>query len=435
MRPFIPLGACAALALATLLGCNPLDYGGTSGLTVRPRETEPVRAGPLEVVHEFNGPMPTGVAVSHDGRIFVNYPRWEDPVQFTVAEIRDGQEVPFPSAEANAGDTPDSLFSVQSVVVDPRNRLWALDTGSENMGPIKGIDWPKLVCIDLDTNQVIKTIRFPAGVIHEKTYLNDVRFDLRRNDAGMAFITDSSSDGPNGIIVVDLATGRSWRKLNDHPSTRADVTFQPVVEGERLLLRKPGEPSMPVMVGSDGIAIRHDGSRLIYCPLSSRRLHSVSTDALADPGMPDEQVAKTVNGEERDFASDGLESDAEGRLYLTDWENNAIRVRLGENDYQTIAQGPRLLWPDTLALATNGYLYVTANQLHRQAKFHDGEDRRQRPFYLFRLKVDADPVMLRPQVTVEVPTTAPADTQPAYDVGADEPATGESTTDAPDVTQ
>jgi hypothetical protein len=30
--------------------------------------------GELELVHAFDGPMPTGVSVSSTGRIFVNYP-------------------------------------------------------------------------------------------------------------------------------------------------------------------------------------------------------------------------------------------------------------------------------------------------------------------------------------------------------------------------
>jgi sugar lactone lactonase YvrE len=53
-------------------------------------------------------------------------------------------------------------------------------------------------------------------------------------------------------------------------------------------------------------------------------------------------------------------------------------------------------WPDTLSLASDGHLYVTANQLHRQAKFHNGNDLRRRPFYLFRVPVrEATPVLLR----------------------------------------
>jgi hypothetical protein len=31
--------------------------------------------------------------VSHQGRIFVNFPKWGDEVQFTVPEIRDGSSI------------------------------------------------------------------------------------------------------------------------------------------------------------------------------------------------------------------------------------------------------------------------------------------------------------------------------------------------------
>src|SRR3982750_4720825 len=89
--------------------------------------------GELELVHAFaDGPMPTGVSVSHLGRIFVNFPKWGDDVRFTVAEVRDGQAVAYPSEAFNRTDPADlsaALVSVQSVVVDPRDRLWMLDTG------------------------------------------------------------------------------------------------------------------------------------------------------------------------------------------------------------------------------------------------------------------------------------------------------------------
>jgi hypothetical protein len=41
-------------------------------------------------VHQFFGAMPTGVTVSHGGRLFVCCPKWGDDVGFTVAELRDG---------------------------------------------------------------------------------------------------------------------------------------------------------------------------------------------------------------------------------------------------------------------------------------------------------------------------------------------------------
>jgi len=56
---------------------------------------------------------------------------------------------------------------------------------------------------------------------------------------------------------------------------------------------------------------------------------------------------------------------------------------------------PRLMWTDLMSIATDGYLYITANQLHRQAKYQQGKDLRQKPYMLFRVRLDAQPVLLR----------------------------------------
>jgi sugar lactone lactonase YvrE len=357
-------------------------------------------AGQLEVVAVFNGAMPTGVTVSHTGRIFVNFPRWGDPVDFTVAELKNGRTDPYPDAEINrwsgagAGASAEKSFvSVQSVVVDPIDRLWVLDTGSVKMeGTVPG--GPKLVGIDLKTNAVFKTIGFPPQVALRTTYLNDVRFDLRRGKAGMAFITDSSRAGPNAIIVVDLDSGRAWRRLNDHPSTKADKAFLPIVEGRPLVSELPGKPAKPLGIGVDGIALGQDGRRLFYCPLSSRRLYSVSMDALADPKLPDRAVAATVQDLGEKGAADGLEADAQGRLYVTNYENNAVLRRKPDGSYETVVFDPRALWPDTLSVAKDGYLYFIANQLHRQPQYQRGSDLRQKPYELFRVRIDGTPVLL-----------------------------------------
>lgn len=357
--------------------------------------------GALELVARFDGPMPTGVTVSERGRIFVNYPKWGDDVQFTVAEVRNGQAHPYPDQAFNDTD-PDNpaaaLVSVQSVVVDPADRLWILDTGSPLFKPTV-YGGPKLVCVDLDTDKVGACILFPQDVALPTSYLNDVRFNLGQGAAGMAYITDSSGKGPNGIVVVDLATGESWRRLHDHPSTKAETVrdFMPVVEGRPFV--RPGQdgaPELAAAMGADGIAISADGTRLFYCPLASRRLYSVSTEALADRTRADEDVAATVIDEgNKGGGSDGLESDADGCLYATDYEHNAILRRRPGGLWETVVHDARLLWPDTMSIAADGYLYVTANQLHRQASYHDGQDLRRKPYALLRVRIDAQPVRLR----------------------------------------
>lgn len=359
--------------------------------------------GALEPIAYFYGAMPTGVTVSHKGRIFVNFPKWGDDVKYTVAEIfKDGNTIAYPDEalnKTNEKDLASTLVSAQSVVVDPSDRLWILDTGSPLFRPTE-YGGPKLICVNLNSNQVEKNILFPQSVALPTTYLNDIRFDLRRGDEGMAFITDSSQKGSNGIIVVDLASGESWRRLNDHQSTKPEdlQNFLPLVEGKPFLEeQQDGSVKHGASMGSDGIAISSDGSRLYYCPLGSRKLYSVATDALANRDLPESEVVATLNEHgDRGGASDGLESDAAGNIYSTNYEHNAIlRFRNSDKKWETLVYDSRLLWPDTLSLATDGYLYVTANQLHRQARYNRGKDLRVKPFTLFRIQVNAQPVLLR----------------------------------------
>lgn len=149
-------------------------------------------------------------------------------------------------------------------------------------------------------------------------------------------------------------------------------------------------------MGADGIAISADGARLYYCPLASRQLYSVATDALCDRSLDDSAVAATIVHEgNKGGGADGLESDAAGNIYATNYEHNAILCRPPGGEWKTIVHDPRLLWPDTLSVAADGYLYVTANQLHRQADYQQGKDLRRKPYTLFRVKIDAQPVQLR----------------------------------------
>jgi sugar lactone lactonase YvrE len=360
------------------------------------QQASKVNSEKLQLAAAFWGPMPTGVAVSKTGRVFVNFPRWGDPVEFTVGEVKNGKVTAFPDKDINKLDESDpknTLVSVQSVVVDDQDRLWILDTGSINFQPPVQ-DGPKLLCVDLKSNKIVKTIDFKKGDgLKPTTYLNDIRFDLKRGRGGLGFITDSSDSGPNGIIVVDLDSGETWRRLNDHPSTKAQPSFAPTVEGQPLMARIPGKPEAYPKNGSDGIAISGDKKTLYYTPLFGRHLSSVSVDALADRSKSDQDVAATVKDlGDRGYCSDGFETDSAGRIYLTDYEHNAIHVRDkdGQND-RILVQDPRMIWPDSIsATGGDGFIYFTANQLNRQKNYHGGKDLRVQPFSLFRFPIEGD---------------------------------------------
>ncbi|HGF4014814.1 MULTISPECIES: SMP-30/gluconolactonase/LRE family protein [Burkholderia] len=353
--------------------------------------------GAIDTVATFSGAMPTGVTVTEHGRIFVNFPRWGDTVPFTVGELHDGRVVAYPNAEINRADASHAathFLSVQSVVADGHGRLWVLDTAAPNFSePVAG--GAKLVAIDLATNRVVKTIVFPANVMRAQTYVNDVRFDFRVGKAGIAYVTDSSLSGVGGLIVMDLDSGKAIRRLTGDVSTSADPAFVPVVEGQTLKIRDANGTSKPFTVASDGIALSADGETLYYCPLSSRHLYAISTAMLRDPSISDAQLAAAVKDLGEKGASDGLESDANGNVYAGDYEHDSIRRLQPGGEWQTIVHDPRVLWPDTLSVGPDGYLYFTANQLHRQPVFHGGKDERQKPYALFRVRVDARPAPTR----------------------------------------
>lgn len=66
------------------------------------------------------------VTVSQQGRIFINFPKWGDDVQCSVAEIRNGRPEAYPNEAFNRTEDLDlvgSLVSVQSVVVDPIDQI------------------------------------------------------------------------------------------------------------------------------------------------------------------------------------------------------------------------------------------------------------------------------------------------------------------------
>ncbi len=353
--------------------------------------------GNIKPFARFYGPTPIEVAVSPSRRVFLSFPRAFDPGPFSVSEVIDGRAVPYPNAAINKLDGPqaDRLVSVQGMTVDADNRLWLLDTGIIGTKPAQ-YGGPKLVCVNLATNKIVKKIVFPRDVAGPNAYLNDVRIDLAVGTAGTAFITDSSEKGPNGIVVVDLASGKSLRRLNDHPSTKYEVSFIPVVEGQPLLKRMPGKPPQRDKTGADGLTLSGDGKNLFFGPNEGLRLYAIDVKTLADVTKSDDDVNAAV----KDFGpkpgpADGIESDTDNRIYVTDYVHDAIWRRLPSNKYELVAQDPRMIWPDAIAFGPDGYLYFTADQLDRQKKYHNGHDLRRRPITLFRMRTDSKPVLLK----------------------------------------
>ena len=315
---------------------------------------EPQAPPKLEIVAESQNQW-TGVAVSKEGRLFVNFPRWSDDVPVSVAEWKDGKPVPYPNAEWNQWtgkeDPAKHFVCVQSVTVDDRNRLWILDPANPKFaGVVPG--GPKLLRVDLTKNTVERVYTFDAKVAPRGSYLNDMRVDTSRD---VVYISDS---GAGAIVVLDGNTGQSRRLLADHPSTKAEA-IDIVIEGSAW--KRGGKTPQ---VHADGIALSPDRKWVYFQALTGKTMYRIPAEALLDERLDPKKVPQCVEKVATSGVADGIAFGPDGHLYLSSLEENAINRLTPKHERQRVVFDERLRWPDSFAVGADGWIYVTTAQIH-----------------------------------------------------------------------
>lgn len=358
-----------ASAMLAIIGCQPMPPAdGDLAVLRQYRQPDYIEAR-LEPILMSHGFQWTGVAATDDGRVFVSFPNWDGPYRGAVNEIVDGVYRAYPDGQWNRWPPADSeletdpayrFVCVQSVYVDAKNRLWVLDPASPNMaGVVPGA--AKLVEIDLDTDRVVRVIRFDGSIAPPDSYLNDVRIDIERN---VAFITDS---GLGAIVVVDLNTNTSRRVLASHKSTKAERGVVPVIDGRELRVGQTPAGQAP-QIHADGIAYNPVDDHVYYQALTGRTLYRVPAGVLADVTARDWEIAAAVVGVRVGVVTDGMAADANGNIYFTALEHGAIMYLTPDGDFPVLIRHDGLAWPDSLAVTPDG-IYVTTSRIHETKKF------------------------------------------------------------------
>lgn len=312
----------------------------------------------LEKVATFDHQV-TGVAVSGDGRVFVNFPRWTEDTAVSVAELKGGKLVPYPDEGWNAWRnarkdqvTPnDHWVCVQSVVANGGS-LWVLDPAAPALEKIvKG--GPKLVQIDLATNKVVRTYPFSEQVAPEGSYLNDIRFSP---DGEWGYLTES---GRGALLTINLKSGEVRRVLDGVSSTQAEKGVIVKTDGKELRRPDGVQPTF----NADGIALGPDGATLYWQAISSRTLYSIPTAALRDGSLSSRELEARVTKAGATILADGLWMSAKGQFFFTSVEDNSVRLRGADGTLTPVVQDARLRWPDSMAEGPDGRIYVTGSHI------------------------------------------------------------------------
>lgn len=326
----------------------------------------------LEVV--VTSPEPIGnVAVSADGRVFYTIHPESRPSGAKLLEWVGGAPKAFPSKAAQ------TLFETPlGVVVDRQNRLWVIDHGNHGTGNAQ------LLAFDLETGAVVHEHVFDSSVAQLGSVLQDLQID---STGKHVFIADLSFFRKNpGLVVYDVELGKARRVLESDAS----------VSAQSWLIRNPTKDmkffgGLVVFKPSvDGIAIDREDEWVWYGAMAHDTMYRIKVADLLDESLSAGALAARLQAVGPKPLSDGLSTDNDGNLLITDVEHGAVILMTPGGELTTLIQSDRIRWADALSYGPEGWLYVADSAIPDQMLQSKAHMEEKAPYHVFRFKPDID---------------------------------------------
>ncbi len=337
----------------------------------------------LEVVADLGEYQAIGLSVSSDNRIFVSFPKRGGAYKNGLVEIIDGKQIPYPNKTWNKNKSgKKSFFSIQDLYVDKDDFLWILDSKPAPSGSIfqeKGEEKEgqfKLLKIDLKTDEVVKVYTF-EDLDKTKTALNDVRIDTEKQ---LAYFSDP---GLAAIVVLDLKTEKSRVLLSNTKVTLSEPDVVLSYEGNEMR----NADGNPFQSHINGIALTHDNAYFYFKPINGYALHRIKTKYLADENITEQELLNKVETIGNTVITHGMVADENNNIYLTSSIDYSVKYVDEAGVLHTLVQDKRLLWPDSLGVGSDGYLYFTCAQINMEETWNDGKDKIEYPYQVYRIKL------------------------------------------------
>lgn len=337
----------------------------------------------LEVAVDLGPFRPIGVSVTSSNRLFVSFPKQTKNFQYALTEIIDEKPVPYPDIEWNKTGIENTHFvNVQDIFVDAQDNLWVLDSKPSSAGSIFGDDEKpaqgqfKLLKIDTKKDQIERIYSFD-DLDKTKSGLNDMRIDGKKN---LAYLSDP---GQAAIIVLDLKTGKSRKALAGSRFTLADPEVVLSYDGNDMR----NENGKPFSSNVNGIALSHDFKYLYFKPINQTHLYCIATEFLADSTLTKQELEAKVEDKGEVGITHGLLADINGNIYLTSSIDYSIKYLSPDGKLHTLVRDHRILWPDSMGIGEDGYLYFSCAQLFKDPQWNKRIDKVELPYYVFKVKL------------------------------------------------
>jgi sugar lactone lactonase YvrE len=308
-------------------------------------------------------------------RLFVSFPKHQ-PFLYALTEIKNGQRVPYPDAGYQT-----SFKNAQDLWTDDRNQLWVLDSSPAGTAAPGGGDNPgqgqfKLIAFNLKSNKAAHIYTF-EDLPKEKSALNDVRID---NLHHMAYLSDP---GLCAIVVLDLQTGKSRIVLQNDKSTKADPNFRLHLDGREVT----DDKGKPFSSNVNGIALTTDNRYFYFRAINQTKLYRIRTEFLANSAIAGTELSAKVETVAETGVCHGMTADAKGNIFLSDSPNHAITYVSPDGKLHQLVKDSRIIWPDSMGVSPDGYLYFSCSQMNRLPKFNHGEDKTEYPYRVYKVKL------------------------------------------------
>lgn len=317
-------------------------------------------------------------ALTAAGTMFLGLPRWTG-MRDTPSVVRvdaDGGLQPFPGGAWNdwafGKPVEDAFVQVNTVHVFGDDTLWVVDQGApDHKATLPGAQ--KVLQFDTRSGELLRALRFDAGILPEGACLNDLRIWGSR-----IYLTDS---GLGALVVHDLATGQTLRRLEAHPLL-LQSEMQPLRgSGRRVLVDADGGR---LRLGCTFLEVSPDGEWL-YFSTPTGPFRRVPTALLCDVALDDDAVAAGIEDVAPVPSIYGSAMDSHGNLYLANAEHRCIEVVAPTGRRAVLAADERLVGPVAPFITRERRLLVPATQCEFLPELDGGHNGIERPFLVLSM--------------------------------------------------